>query len=109
MNEAFSNYRTVVAARKGAPVGEVPVSGGSGDAVKAVATGDLRLLVKRSEDKSVAVDAHIPRLVQAPVRRDQELGEVIVHRGDQQLGRVSVVADRDVEATGWLSWLWNRK
>jgi hypothetical protein len=36
------------------------------------------------------------------------LGEVVVRRGDETLARVAVVAERDVPATGWLSWLWNR-
>jgi D-alanyl-D-alanine carboxypeptidase (penicillin-binding protein 5/6) len=108
MNEAFANYRVLVAARKGVAVGEVPVSGGS-ESVKAIATDDLRVLVKRAEDKGVAVEARVPRQAQAPIRKQQSLGEVVVRRGDQEMGRVAVVADRDVAATGWLSWLWNRR
>jgi D-alanyl-D-alanine carboxypeptidase (penicillin-binding protein 5/6) len=109
MNEAFAGYRFLVAARRGAPVGEVPVSGGDVTTVKAIATEDLRLLLKRADDKAVAVEAHIPRLMTAPLRREQPIGEIVVHRGAEQLGRVPVVADRDVNATGWLSWLWNFK
>src|SRR5204862_7596465 len=73
------------------------------------ALGDLRVLVKRGEDKDVVVEARIPRLVQAPVRLREPLGDVVVRRGDQELGRVAVVAEREVPATGWLSWLWNRR
>src|SRR2546422_7980261 len=58
--------------------------------------------------RSVIVEAHIPRLIQAPVKLRQPLGDIVVRRGDQELGRVPVVADRDVPATGWLSWLRNR-
>jgi D-alanyl-D-alanine carboxypeptidase (penicillin-binding protein 5/6) len=108
MNEAFANYRVLVAARKGVAVGEVPISGGT-ESVKAIATDDLRVLVKRAEDKGVAVEARVPRQAQAPIRKQQSLGEVVVRRGDQEMGRVPVVADRDVAATGWLSWLWNRR
>ena len=108
LNESFASYRVVAPARYGAPVGQVPVSGGGEESVKAIARGDLRVLVKRGEDKGVVVEARIPRLVQAPVRLGQPLGDVVVRRGDQELGRVAVVADRDVPATGWLSWLWNR-
>jgi len=74
-----------------------------------MALGDLRVLVKRGEDRGVVVEAHIPRLVQAPIRLRQPLGDVVVRRGDQELGRVAVVAEREVPATGWLSWLWNRR
>ena len=108
MNEAFATYRVVAPARRGVAVGQVPVAGGAGETVQALALDDLRVLVKRAEDKGVAVEARIPRLLQAPVRFRQPLGDIIVRRGDQELGRVPVVADREVAATGWLAWLWNR-
>src|SRR2546427_6209276 len=99
MNESFATYRVVAPARRGAPVGQVPVAGGSEESVRAMALGDLRVLVKRGEDKGVVVEAHIPRLIQAPVKLRQPLGAIVVRRGDQELGRVPVVADRDVPAT----------
>src|SRR5213080_3469315 len=108
LNESFATYRVVAPARRGAPVGQVPVAGGSEESVKAMALGDLRVLVKRGDDKGIVVEAHIPRLLQAPVKLRQPLGDIVVRRGDQELGRVPVVADREVPATGWLSWLWNR-
>ena len=109
LNESFATYRVVAPARRGAPVGQVPIAGGSEGSVRAMALGDLRVLVKRGEDKDVVVEARIPRLVQAPVRLREPLGDVVVRRGDQELGRVAVVAEREVPATGWLSWLWNRR
>src|SRR2546425_9189759 len=108
MNETFASYRMVAAAHRAAVVSEVPVAGGTEDRVKALATGDLVVLVKRAEDRGIVVEARIPRLLQAPVRRAQPLGDVVIRRGDEELGKVTVVADRDVEATGWLAWLWNR-
>jgi len=108
MNESFASYRMIAPARRGVAVGEISVAGGSGETVKAVPVDDLHVLVKRAEDKGVAVEARIPKLVQAPVHQHQPLGEIVVRRGDQELGRVPVVSDRDVAASGWLSWLWNR-
>jgi D-alanyl-D-alanine carboxypeptidase (penicillin-binding protein 5/6) len=108
MNEAFATYRVIAPAHRGVSVGSVPVSGGTTDAVQAIAVDDLRVLVKRADDKGVQVEARIPRLLAAPVRRGQSLGEVVVRRGDHELSKVAVVPDRDVPATGWLSWIWNR-
>jgi D-alanyl-D-alanine carboxypeptidase (penicillin-binding protein 5/6) len=108
MNEAFATYRVVAPARRGVAVGQIPVAGGDGEVVQAVAVDDLRILVKRAEDKGIVTEARIPRLIQAPVRRRQPLGEMVVRRGDQELGKVAVVAENEVAATGWLSWLWNR-
>ena len=108
LNEGFAGWRLIAAAKRGAPVGKIPVSGANGETVEAVAVDDLRVLVKRGDDKGVAVEARVPRLVQAPVRARQPLGDVVVRRGDQELGHVGVIADRDVASTGWLSWFWNR-
>jgi len=108
MNEAFASYRVIAPAHRGAPVGTIPVAGGALENVQGIAVDDLRVLVKRSEDRGVQVEARIPRLVQAPIHGQQPLGEIVVRRGEQELGRVGVVADREVAATGWLSWLWNR-
>ena len=108
MNEAFATYRVVAPARRGAVVSSVAVSGGTSDSVQAVAVDDLRIVVKRAEDKGVAVEARAPKLLPAPVRQKQPLGEVVIRQGDRELGRVGVVADRDVPATGWLAWLRNR-
>lgn len=108
LNEAFSNYELVVAARAGVPVGSVPVAGGENDEVAAVPTQDLKLVVRRSGDRAVAVEARIPRLLQAPVAREQELGVVVVRQGEDELGRVPVVAAADVPSTGWLTWFWQR-
>jgi D-alanyl-D-alanine carboxypeptidase (penicillin-binding protein 5/6) len=108
MNEAFAGYRVIAATRRGARVGDVPVSGGTAAVVGAVADGDLRLLLKRAEDKGVVVEAHVPRLLVAPVRARQPLGDVVIRRGDSDLGKVPVVAAEDVPASGWLSWFWNR-
>ena len=108
LNESFAAYRVVAPAKRGAPVGQIPVAGGSDESVQAVALDDLRVLVKRADDKGVVVEARIPHLLQAPVKLRQSIGDVVVRRGDVELGRVGVVADREVSATGWLSWLWNR-
>ncbi|HSV06206.1 MAG TPA: D-alanyl-D-alanine carboxypeptidase family protein [Candidatus Binatus sp.] len=108
MNDAFASYRLVSPVKRGGAVGEVPVAGTAGVAVKAVALQDIRLLVKGADEQTLAVEPRLPRVVQPPVRRGQSLGDVVVRRGDQELGRVAVIADRDVAAAGWLSWLWNR-
>ena len=108
MTEAFATWKTVVAARQGVPIGRIPVSGGRVPHVRAIPAADLRLLLRRAEDRGLQVEARIPRLLRAPVHQRQPLGEVVVRRGDHEMGRVPVVADGDVPADGWLAWLWNR-
>jgi len=106
LNEGFASYRVIAGAKIGTPVASVAVAGGTEERVQGLPVDDLRVLVKRTD--KVTTDSSVPSSVQAPVRRGQPLGEIVVRRGDETLGRVTVVADRDVPATGWLSWLWNR-
>src|SRR5439155_19627776 len=45
LNEGFSGYRVVAPAHRGAPLGQIPVAGGSSESVQALAVADLRFLV----------------------------------------------------------------
>ena len=105
LTEGFSTYRLVEAAEKGRPVGAtIPVEGGDVPEVSAMAGEDLRLLLKRSEAPDPRVEARVPRLLVAPVRKGQRVGEVAVVNGSQVLGTTGLFVDRDVMAVGWLGW-----
>ena len=52
------------------------------------------------------IEPRIPRTLPAPVLLQQRLGDVVVRRGDEELGRVQVVADAAVDSAGWFGWLW---
>jgi D-alanyl-D-alanine carboxypeptidase (penicillin-binding protein 5/6) len=106
LGDAFDRYRVVVAARPGVSVGTVPVTGGAGGSVKAIPVAELRLVVPRTDERQLVIEPRIPRKLSAPVLLQQPLGDVVVRRGGEELGRVRVVADTAVDAAGWLGWLW---
>jgi D-alanyl-D-alanine carboxypeptidase (penicillin-binding protein 5/6) len=84
----------------------VPVTGGTEGSVKAIPTGELRLVVPRADERQLVIEPRIPRAIPAPIARQQPLGDLVVRRGDEELGRVPVVADAQVDSAGWLAWLW---
>jgi D-alanyl-D-alanine carboxypeptidase (penicillin-binding protein 5/6) len=105
LTHGFTSYRVVKAVRQGQPIGTVvPVEGGDVDEILALAQDDLRVVVPRKADTSPQVEARLPRLVNAPVQKGQRLGEAVIVKGDEVLGRTDLVADRDVAAVGWLGW-----
>ena len=106
LGDAFDRYRVVVAARPGVSVGTIPVTGGADGSVKAIPTGELRLVVPRTDERQLVIEPRIPRTLPAPVLLQQPLGDVVVRRGDEELGRVQVVADAAVDSAGWFGWLW---
>src|SRR5262249_12000434 len=99
-------YRVVLAARPGVSVGTVPVTGGSEGSVKAIPTGELRLVVPRADERQLVIEPRIPRTIAAPILLQQPLGDLVVRRGAEELGHVQVVADAAVDSAGWLGWLW---
>lgn len=102
LDEAYARNRVLRAATAGAPVAAVAVDGGTEASVTAVARDDLRLVVPVND---VVVETRLPRRIAAPVTRRQRVGKVIVRRGAERFGSVTLVADGEVGSTGWLAWL----
>jgi D-alanyl-D-alanine carboxypeptidase (penicillin-binding protein 5/6) len=102
LTNGFAGYRTIQAATAGQPIGgAISVAGGSVPTVTAVAAADLRLTVPRTEAGDVKIETDVPPSLSAPIKKGQVVGALVARRGDQQLGRVDVVAPQDVESTSW--------
>jgi serine-type D-Ala-D-Ala carboxypeptidase (penicillin-binding protein 5/6) len=94
-NDAFAQYRMVSPVKKGAVVGEATVTGGAADKVQAVASADAGALVKRGEEKGIQV-AFQGGAVNAPVKKGQQVGTVVVSSNGQVLSRTPAFAANDV-------------
>jgi D-alanyl-D-alanine carboxypeptidase (penicillin-binding protein 5/6) len=100
----FAGYRAVDAAQAGKPIGTpIAVRSGKFPEVAGLAAGDLHLTVPRAGSGQVKVEVKVPPEITAPVKKGQVVGEVVVTRGPESLGRVDVVAAADVESTSWLA------
>lgn len=106
LGDAFERYRLVIAARPGVSMGTVPVSGGTEGSVRAMPVAELRLVVPRDGERRLVIEPRIPREVAAPVGAGQPLGDLVVRRGDVEIGRVALASDATVEEAGWFAWLW---
>jgi D-alanyl-D-alanine carboxypeptidase (penicillin-binding protein 5/6) len=104
LSGGFAEYRTVEAAKAGQPVGTaIPVAGGSAGTLTGIAAADLRFTLPRTEAGNLKVEVNLPPGITAPVKKGQVVGEVVARRGEEQLGRVAVVAAQDVDSTSWWS------
>ncbi len=107
LEKGFREWVSVHPVRAGAPIGtRVPVAGGTRGIVRGRAVRDLHLLLPRAEARAISIEVRLPGQLEAPVAEGQEIGEVIVRRGDKVLAQVPVVADRQVKQAGWLSRFW---
>jgi serine-type D-Ala-D-Ala carboxypeptidase (penicillin-binding protein 5/6) len=105
LNDAFRTYRMLTVVKKGAVVGQVPVTDGQSKTVPASAAADVNALVKRGEEGNVKM-ALAPSPVSAPVRAGQQVGIVVVSQGGKQINRVPAVAAENIDKQPWWRKFW---
>jgi D-alanyl-D-alanine carboxypeptidase (penicillin-binding protein 5/6) len=106
LNQGFSAYRMLVPVKQGGDVGkDAPVKGGVVDRVALTATSDVRVLVKRGEEKKVQVEVNVPDRVSAPVKAGQVVGEIVVKLDGAEVGKTQAAVAQDVaQASFWKRW-----
>jgi D-alanyl-D-alanine carboxypeptidase (penicillin-binding protein 5/6) len=106
LNQGFSTYRMYVPVKQGAALGkEASVRGGVEDGVAVAPASDVKVLLKRGEEKKVEIEVQIPDRVSAPVKAGQSVGEVIVKLNGVEIGKTQATAVRDVaQASLWKRW-----
>ena len=105
MNEEFSRWRMLQVVKKGAVVGQAPISEGQAKSVPAVAGSDVKALVQRGQEGGVKTSLSA-NTVTAPVTAGQQVGTVVVMQGGQQINRVPAVAGASVEKQSWWKKFW---
>lgn len=105
LNQSFANYRMAVPVKAGNRLDQTPaVHGGIADFIPLVAGGDVRVLVKKGEEKKLAVEINVPERVSAPITAGQAIGEVVVKLDGVEVGKTPAAAAQDVA----LGSLWKR-
>jgi len=84
---------------------DAPVKSGVVERVPLVATGDVRVLIKKGEEKKVQIEINVPDRVPAPVKAGQVVGEIVVKFDGAEVGKTSAAAAQDVaQASLWKRW-----
>lgn len=106
LNQGFANYRILAPVKEGGALGrDVPVKGGVAERVPLVATGDVRVLLKKGEEKKVQVEINVPDQVPAPVMAGQVVGEIVVKLDGAEVGKTQAAVAQDVaQASLWERW-----
>lgn len=108
----FANFNSFLVARKDDKVQEVKVSKGSCLNVNAVTENDISVLLNKGEEKNIRKTAELPELVNAPIKKGEKLGEIIISISDKEVGRYNLVCDTDVSKSSFMNnlrnsfWYW---
>ena len=102
LDYGFANFSTVDIATKDAKVITVPIQKGVLLEADVVAKEDLKLLLKKGEEAKANKEIIVPQYLQAPIKKGEKVGEVIVTVDGKEMGRVDVVAAEDIERASLL-------
>ncbi|MBM4265611.1 MAG: D-alanyl-D-alanine carboxypeptidase [Deltaproteobacteria bacterium] len=107
LDQGFARYQKVEPVKTGEEVGpSISVANGSEPYFRGLAADGIHLVLPRTEARDLAVEVRVPGQLAAPVARGQVVGQVVLHRGGEEIARSNVVAPRDIEAVSWWSRLW---
>lgn len=103
----FANFSSLVIAKKGDKIQDVRISKGSSMKVNAVIENEISVLLNKSEEKNIKKTVELPEIVNAPVKKGDKLGEIVICINDKEVGRYNLVCDIDVSKSSFTNNLKN--
>jgi len=107
LNYGFATYRMLLPVQ-GKVVLEgkdIAVRGGVADHVAIAAKQDVKILLKKGEEKKVSVTVRTPERVWAPLTVGQPVGEIVVSFDGTVVSTVPAIATQEVgQASWWKRW-----
>ncbi|HOE56842.1 MAG TPA: D-alanyl-D-alanine carboxypeptidase family protein [Bacillota bacterium] len=103
----FANFNSVLVIKKDGKIQEVRVSKGNHLKVNAVADRDISILLNKGEEKNIKKIAELPDVLNAPIKKGEKIGELVVYINDAEVGRYDLVSDMDVNKSSFVNNLKN--
>ncbi|HOV70425.1 MAG TPA: D-alanyl-D-alanine carboxypeptidase family protein, partial [Clostridia bacterium] len=103
MNYGFANYESKLLAKTGEVVeNEIKVLGSKIKTIKTVVKDDVSFLMKKSEQDNITKHVQLPETVTAPIKKGENLGQIIFKKNGLEIARTSVIAAEGISrATFW--------
>ncbi|MHB1391778.1 MAG: D-alanyl-D-alanine carboxypeptidase family protein [Clostridia bacterium] len=103
----FANFSSFMIAKKGDKLQEVRVSKGSLLKVNAVTDSDISVLLNKGEEKNIKKTAELPETLNAPLKKGDKIGELVISMNDAEVGRYNLVSNTDVSKSSFINNLRN--
>ncbi|SDC42841.1 D-alanyl-D-alanine carboxypeptidase family protein [Shouchella lonarensis] len=102
LDYAFNQYMTKPLQEQGDVMGEVPVVKGVEETVRAVTPDKVSVLLKKGTDTAdTEVKVEMAEALQAPVKKGDVVGHLLVQKNGQTLSKTQLVAETDVADASW--------
>jgi len=109
LSMGFNNYEMLEVMRVGEAVAqEVRVKGGEINSLRPVLGSPARVFIKRSDQNKISSSIRLNNPVWAPLRKGDELGELVVTSGNQPVGRFKLISSQEVKQSNIIKRLWDK-
>lgn len=106
-NYGFSQYKAFRVCQAGERTGQVKVFRGKETKVDVVVPRELTAILKRNQTGQVIKTVKLDRMVPAPVKKGQRVGEVVLSYEGKTCGQMELVAAKDVRRAGFFE-IWGQ-
>lgn len=103
----FANFSSLIVAKKGDKIQEVNISKGSRLKANAIAENDVSVLLTKGEEKNIVKKAELPEVLNAPLKKGEKIGELVISINDKEVGRHNLICDADVSKSTFFNNLRN--
>lgn len=100
LDYGFNQCSSKVFYRQGVTCGQVKVKGGERDSVTVTAAENACALIVKGQEEKFSSRLKLASLVQAPVKKGQKLGEILISNGQEPVRKVNLLASQNVQAAG---------
>lgn len=97
LNYGFGAFKAHEVVKKDQLIQKVRVSRGKVEEVGAVAAYDFSVPMRKGTDVQITTELIWKKKISAPLKKGEAIGEMIVKKAGTEVGRVTLVADCDVE------------
>lgn len=103
LDYGFAAYDSIHMASKDQVMGKVRVDKGKADYVNAIAEENISVLVKKDEKQAIRKEINLAENIQAPVKKGDIIGELVVYKNDEVHKIYPLVCEIDIEKAGIFS------
>lgn len=103
----FANYSAVPIVDKDTIVERIKVNKGTEKEIELLAAEDFNLLVAKGQNKNIVKKVVADPAINAPVAKGQKCGELVVLRDGKEIGKVDLVANKEIAKAGFITVLQN--
>ena len=97
LNYGFANYATSSFGEKGAEVCDIPVKNGKEDFIIAKTKSPTSIVMDKSKKDDVKIRLAIPDFLNAPIKKGDVIGELIMTLDGETLCKTELISDRNVK------------